>query len=181
MRDYFNPTGLELLDGVLAGDREAWPVFVRRYANRIYAAIHAVTSVPKDEVEDVFQDVFVRLCKHDFALLRRYDRKKAKLGTYLVVIARSCAIDHGRRSREHAPIEDASHVPAPPTVVRRPIRIPAQVLTGRQCLILSLLYDQDLDPADIADRLGVTAQTVRSAHHKALERLRKHYQEKDDQ
>ena len=50
------------------------------------------------------------------------------------------------------------------------------MLTDRQTLILKLLYDEDKDVSEIAEVLKVDAQTVRSTHHKALLRLREHFQ-----
>jgi RNA polymerase sigma-70 factor (ECF subfamily) len=44
-------------------------------------------------------------------------------------------------------------------------------------MVLSLLYDRDMDPAEVAQHLGVDVQTIRSTHHKALTRLRQHFRE----
>ena len=53
--------------------------------------------------------------------------------------------------------------------------IPVQLLTGRQKLVLSLLFEDEKSIPEAAELLGVTEQTVRSTKHKALERLRKHF------
>ena len=38
-----------------------------------------------------------------------------------------------------------------------------------------MLYNRDMDPAEVGSALGIDAQTVRSMHHKALTRLRGHF------
>jgi RNA polymerase sigma-70 factor (ECF subfamily) len=42
-------------------------------------------------------------------------------------------------------------------------------------VILTMLYDKDMDPAEVGKALGIDPQTVRSMHHKALTRLRSHF------
>jgi RNA polymerase sigma-70 factor (ECF subfamily) len=53
--------------------------------------------------------------------------------------------------------------------------IPPDLLTERQALVVKLLYERDMEVADVAKMLRVDAQTVRSTHHKALLRLREHF------
>jgi len=48
-------------------------------------------------------------------------------------------------------------------------------LSGREREILAMLYDRDMDVAEIAGALGIDPQTVRSAHHKAMIKLRAHF------
>ena len=55
------------------------------------------------------------------------------------------------------------------------LKIPDGLLSPRQALVLELLYQRDLDPAEAADLLSVDPQTVRSMHHKALTKLRGHF------
>ena len=60
------------------------------------------------------------------------------------------------------------------------LKIPAGLLTERQMLVLKCLYDEEKDVSEVAQLLKIDAQTVRSTHHKALLRLRAHFQ-KDPQ
>jgi RNA polymerase sigma factor (sigma-70 family) len=84
--------------GLLDGDGVAWEGFVRRYGGLIVAAVRGVAPVPGD-VEDLTQDVFLRLCKDDFRLLRSYDPGRAGLSTWLTIVARSTARDAAKRCR----------------------------------------------------------------------------------
>jgi len=102
---------------------------------------------------------------------------RAKLSTWLVVIATSTTIDHLRRQRkttvtlESAPREAISVNPKIPVRVR----FPEGVLSPRQALVLELLYRKEMTVVEVAEILPIEPQTVRSTHHKALTRLREHF------
>ena len=168
------------LDRLLNGEKAAWDRFVARYAPVIYAAIQRrlVPAGRAGEAEDVAQEVFLKLCKADYKLLRGYDPERAKLTTWLTVIASSTVIDHLRRQRgKHAPIDQVpEHVLAvdPPKLPEQ-IKIPPGLLSPRQALVLEMLYQRELEVAEAAEILGVDPQTVRSTHHKALTKLRAHF------
>ena len=55
------------------------------------------------------------------------------------------------------------------------LKLPDALLSPRQREILAMLYDQEMDVAEIATALGIDPQTVRSAHHKAMLKLRAHF------
>ena len=89
------------LEALLQGDKAAWDRFVARHAGVIFAAVRRrlVPAGRSADAEDVVQDVFVRLCQHDFRLLRSYDSARARITTWLTVVSNSAAIDHLRRLR----------------------------------------------------------------------------------
>ena len=179
-----NAEELEAIGALIAGDRGAWDRFVRSHARVIYAAVQRrlLPAGRGDEVEDVAQDVFLRLCKSDFKLLRDYDPARAKLTTWLTVIATSASIDHLRRRRAATlgldEVPEASLATEDPVFER--IQVPPGLLSARQALVLELLYKKDLDVAGAARIMNVDPQTVRSTHHKALTKLRKHFQDEHD-
>ena len=59
------------LDRLLRGEKLAWEGFVRRYAGLVVAAVRGVTRETA-EVEDLTQEVFLRLCKDDYVYDRRF-------------------------------------------------------------------------------------------------------------
>jgi RNA polymerase sigma-70 factor (ECF subfamily) len=94
-----------LPDTLLRGEKAAWDAFVRRYGGLIVAAVRGIVTA-QAEIEDLTQEVFVRLCKDDFRLLRSYDPARASLSTWLTIVARSTVRDALRRRRaEMVPIE----------------------------------------------------------------------------
>lgn len=165
------------LAALIRGEKGAWDAFVRRYAALIMAAVRGVAQ-DGGEAEDLAQEVFIRLCKDDFRLFKTYDPARAGLTTWLTIVARSTARDALRRRRIHGVnIDDvpeaALAVPAIEPVDR--LTYPPELLSPRQREILAMLYDRDMDVAEIAGKLGIDAQTVRSMHHKAMLKLRAHF------
>ncbi len=176
-----NAEDFALVAALASGERGAWNAFVGRFAGVVYAAVQRrlIPAGRVDEVDDAVQEVYVKLCKAEFRLLKSYDPARARLSTWLTVVATSASIDYLRRQRT-APvaIEDA---PESCLAVEDPvfenIKIPEGLLSGRQALVLELLYRRDLEVADAAQIMQVDPQTVRSTHHKALTKLRAHFRE----
>ncbi|HEX3418135.1 MAG TPA: sigma-70 family RNA polymerase sigma factor [Stellaceae bacterium] len=165
------------LDRLLRGDRGAWDAFVRRYAGLVVAAVRGVAREAA-EVEDLTQDVFLRLCKDDFRLLRSYDASRAGLSTWITIVARSTARDAMRRHRPvSVPIETVpeGRLAIDPVEPVRKLKLPEALLSPRQREILTMLYDRDMEVSEVAFALGIDPQTVRSAHHKAMIKLRAHF------
>jgi RNA polymerase sigma factor (sigma-70 family) len=165
------------LDALARGEKGAWDAFVRRYAGLVVAAVRGVARDNTD-VEDLTQEVFVRLCRDDFRLLRSYDPARAGLSTWLTIVARSTARDAMRRHRPVVvPIEAVpeSRLAVDPVEPVRKLKLPEALLSPRQREILTMLYDREMEVAEIAAALGIDPQTVRSAHHKAMLKLRAHF------
>jgi DNA-directed RNA polymerase specialized sigma24 family protein len=165
------------LDELLRGEKEAWGRFVRRYAGLVVAAVRGVAR-EAGEVEDLTQEVFLRLCKDDFRLLRGYDPARAGLSTWITIVARSTARDAMRRYRPVAvPIEAVpeGRLAIDPIEPVPKLKLPEALLSPRQRQILTMLYDRDMEVSEVATALGIDPQTVRSAHHKAMIKLRAHF------
>jgi len=171
-----------LPDALLNGDRAAWEGFVRRYGGLIVAAVRGVAPTHGD-IEDLAQEVFVRLCKDGFRLLRTYDPARAGLSTWLTIVARSTARDALRRRRvEAVPLEAVpeAQLAVDPVEPVQKLKLPEALLSPRQREILAMLYDKEMDVAAIARALGIDPQTVRSAHHKAMLKLRAHFKDNSE-
>jgi RNA polymerase sigma factor (sigma-70 family) len=166
-----------LPDALLRGEKAAWDAFVRRYGGLVVAAVRGV-AMAQPEVEDLTQEVFVRLCKDDFRLLHSYDPARASLSTWLTIVARSTARDGLRRRRaETVPLDivPEAQLAIDPVEPVQKLKLPEALLSPRQRQILAMLYDREMDVAEIARALGIDPQTVRSAHHKAMVKLRVHF------
>ena len=170
-----------LPDALLRGEKAAWDAFVRRYGGLVVAAVRGV-AMAQPEVEDLTQEVFVRLCKDDFRLLRTYDPERASLSTWITIVARSTARDGLRRRRaETVPLDSVpeAQLAIDPVMPVEKLKLPEALLSPRQREILAMLYDREMDVAEIARALGIDPQTVRSAHHKAMVKLRAHFRAND--
>ena len=165
------------LDALARGDKGAWDAFVRRYAGLVAAAVRGVAREAA-EVEDLAQEVFFRLCKDDFRLLRSYDPARAGLSTWITIVARSTARDAMRRYRPVLTPIDAvpeGRLAIDPVEPAQKLKLPEALLSPRQREILTMLYDREMEVAEIAKALRIDPQTVRSAHHKAMVKLRAHF------
>jgi RNA polymerase sigma factor (sigma-70 family) len=165
------------LAALLSGDRRAWAAFVRRYAALVVAAVRGVAPSPSD-IEDLTQEVFVRLCKDQYRLLRSYDATRASLSTWITIVARSTARDALRRRRPNlVPIDTVPEALLKVDAVEpsSKLKLPEALLSPRQREILGMLYDGEMEVAEVAGALGIDPQTVRSAHHKAMLKLRAHF------
>lgn len=164
------------LAALIAGDKRAWDQFVRRYAGLIVTAVRSLVR-EGTETEDLVQEVFTRLCKDNFRLLRTFDPTRAGLTTWLTIVARSTARDTQRRYRPSmSAIEDVPESLLSITDRHaEPLKLPPDLLSPRQQLVITLIYEREMDVAEIAKLLGVDPQTVRSTHHKAMLKLRSHF------
>jgi RNA polymerase sigma-70 factor (ECF subfamily) len=172
---------MDLLGRCLAGDAEAWKEWVAQTAPVIRRAVVQIllrhTGRADDgDADELTQDVFLRLVRDDCRRLRSFDPNRARLGTWLTLVARSTVVDALRRRRlrpvpfdERAfqvPSREAPPAPGPP--------FPPGLLTARQELVLRLLFDEERAVSEVARLLDVDEQTVRSTKHKALTTLRRH-------
>ena len=187
-----------MLDALRQGDPRTWQAFCQDHAGLVLHVVRqtfARYGVGGDahDIEDVGQEVFIRLSKQDFALLKRFDPARAKLTTFLRVVASSTTIDWLRRRRpEGDDIDDhaAALVDERASAAFDGIgesqsaleAVEAEIgeagLSDRQRAILRLMFDEDMDVEDIAEKLGIAAQTVRSAKHKAMVKLRSAFEAK---
>jgi RNA polymerase sigma-70 factor (ECF subfamily) len=167
---------------LIQGHKAAWDRFVHRYAGLILSAVRRVVGGEGD-IDDIVQDVFVRLCKDDYRLLKQFDPARAGLSTWLTIVARSAARDAVRRRRLTTQTIDVTPEAAfaiqPPSFER--LQIPDGLLSPRQQLVVKLLYQRDLEVADVARILDIDPQTVRSTHHKAMLKLRAHFSAVDEE
>jgi len=164
------------INRLVRGDRGQWEHFVRSVSPVVNHVIrHTLSRSGKNasEAGDLLQDVFVKLCRRDFELLKKYDPHRSKLSTWVAVIARNIAVDHLRKRRPVTlSIDDISEPKDNPPPETARIEIPINRLPPRQQLIMKLLYEKDLTVREVARLMGIKEQSVRSARHKAIASLR---------
>lgn len=165
------------IDSLLSGNKNAWKEFVRKVAPPAYAIIDKTlrqAGYSQDEAQDILQDLFLKLCRDNFRLLRKYDSKKAKITTWVTLIARNLAIDYLRRRRiPTTPLENVNEPACDNPAPSDDIDLPFDILPPRQMLIMKLLYERELSVKEVAEFMNISKQSVRSARHKAIKKLRK--------
>jgi len=137
------PTDETVIARVLAGDRGAFEVLMRRYNRRVYRAARAVLR-DEAEAEDVVQDAWVRAYTH----LRQFTGR-ASFATWLTRIAINESLARRRYRVRHIALDE--HASALPAGTRPP--------------------DQEVDARQVASALEAAIDTL-PAHYRIAFMLR---------
>jgi len=166
-----------------SGDREAFALLVSRYRGFIYTIVYRIV-LHRDDALDVTQAVMLRLVEK----IDRFDGRGSFKGWLATLTSRE-AIDFMRRpSRRESCIEPdtmarlCEAVPGPEESPRRALaeRERRELVEGemhrlspQQRAIVALRLELGLGPKEIAGRLGLNSQQVRSQFHRAVQKLRR--------
>ncbi len=163
----------QLVRSCAAGDPDAWRRFVDLYSGWVLRVARSTLrrhtgAVNEADAEDAASDVFRQLVERDRALLRSL-RPPYHLQAWLAIVARRSVNKLLRRKPAPAPIGEAaaSTPPEPSTLGPLLERLPPQ-----DRLILEMFFVDDRSYAEIAEALGVSAESIGKAKFRALEKLR---------
>jgi RNA polymerase sigma-70 factor, ECF subfamily len=149
------------------GDESAFGALYARYARLVHGLLLA--RVPRDDVDDLVQEVFLTAWKRLDAL-----RDTAAFGGWLVMITRNRAADFHRRDIGHQPLpvglqaHDATAARTEALAALAAIRSLPEAY--RETLVLRLV--EGLTGAEIALRTGLTEGSVRVNLHRGMKLLR---------
>ncbi|WP_432736120.1 RNA polymerase sigma factor [Maridesulfovibrio sp. FT414] len=170
------------IERCIDGEKDSWNSFVEKYSGLICYTVNSTLRSKlnyhaQDQVDDICQNVFLRLVQNDRSLLRKYDPQKARITTWLMVVARSVTLDFLRKGIYClAPLDDfIDELEAPVSKEKVELDIPEGLLSPRQKLIIKLYFEDGLDISEISDFIGIKEQSVRSTKHKALNKLRSYH------
>jgi RNA polymerase sigma-70 factor, ECF subfamily len=160
------------LERARGGDHDAFAELVSRHEAMVYSiALHFFDD--RTRAEEIAQDVFLQL----YRSLGEIETDAHLLFWLRQVTSRRC-IDGMRRARMRlVSFEDIGEVaakahPADPMLDRKLRKLIAG-LPEHQRLIVTLRYQEDLDPSEICQIVGMPVNTVKSHLHRALVALRK--------
>jgi RNA polymerase sigma-70 factor, ECF subfamily len=172
----------EDLQRLAAGDGDAAARLYDRHARAVYSLVLRIVN-DEGDAEDVVQEVFAQAWRQ----AARYDASRGAVGAWLLMMARSRAIDKlrsvrarpGSRSADDpAAIDD---MPSPlrdaPTAIidaenARLVQRALAELPLLQRLVIELAYYEGLSQREIADRLEQPLGTIKSRLRLGLLRLR---------
>jgi RNA polymerase sigma-70 factor (ECF subfamily) len=172
---------VESLSRVVSGDQGAAAVLYDRHARPLYSLILRILG-DETEAEDVLQEVFVQA----FRQAGRYDASRGVVAAWLLMMARSRAIDRlrARRSRVEGrtgEVQVLNDVPdAQPDVASalldeertRLVREALAELPLLQRMAIELAYYEGLSHTEIAERLEQPLGTVKTRIRLGLLKLR---------
>lgn len=161
---------------VAAGDAVALQELYDRYGKVIYSFAYRLTH-DTTLSEECVQDVFVTLWRRS----ADFDPTRAKLTTWLFVVARNRAIELGRQKTRRPELRDdlepVGTSPDPGDLIatadesQRVAEAMAE-LPEEQLAVLRLAYFDGLSHSEIAEVIGIPLGTVKGRVRLALERLR---------
>jgi RNA polymerase sigma-70 factor, ECF subfamily len=169
-----------VMDRMTQGDQTALADLYDRHARTVYSLAFRIVG-DRAEAEDVVQEVFTQAWR----FCSRYDRSRATVAGWLVMMARSRSIDH-LRARQARPDVQSVPVDMPDPPGPAPAQ-DAMVIAGeavqrvRQALAelpltlrmpLELAYYEGLSQTAIAEKLGEPLGTVKTRMRTALQKLR---------
>jgi RNA polymerase sigma-70 factor (ECF subfamily) len=172
-QDYFmtaagaqqTPPDLALVETARAGQPDAFGRLYGSYAPLVHGILMA--RVPRDEVDDLLQDVFLSAFRKLHTL-----RDPSAFGPWLAMIARNRARDYHRHSPAVAELPD--DLPAKDAREAEAAGILALIRTlpesYRETLVLRLV--EGLTGPEIAARTGLTPASVRVNLHRGMKQLR---------
>lgn len=105
-------TDLEFIQSCIEGNGQVWDDFIDKYSSLIYNYIYQVLKIKgyalaQEYVDDVFQEVFLSLCKDDFKKLRSFGAKNGcSLASWLRQVSVNCAIDYLRKIRPSTSLDE---------------------------------------------------------------------------
>lgn len=159
----------EVVAAAKAGEMRAFEQLVRRFQADVWRlSFHLL----HDEVlaDDATQDTFVRA----YRFLSRY-RGESKFSTWLLSIARNCALDEGRRAgRRRKVTERIEAQPRPPTpdagiAIEVREAVASLPMDLREPIVLIDMMGASYK--DVAAMLGAPEGTIKSRVHRAREAL----------
>lgn len=176
-----NEPDYRLMRRVALGEEEAVAELYDRYSALVFKlSIQFLSN--QAEAEDAVQEVFVRLWK----TADRFDSRKAKLVTWVMLITRRHLIDRIRRKtvrpKEHELSEQhevsATDIPMPSNILleeRNTMLWQAlQNLSEMQRTVIQRAYFQGFTLREVSRQIDAPLGTVKSALSRGLLRLREH-------
>lgn len=156
-----------LVERVCGGDRAAFDELYRIFAPLVHGIILA--RVPREEVEDLVQEVFLSAYKNAASL-----RNRNAVGAWLVMIARHRAVEFYRQAKPTEEISEdlSSNSSDNAQTEAREILAAIRALPETYCETLVLRLVEGMSGQEIAERTGLKPESVRVNLHRGMKLLR---------
>jgi RNA polymerase sigma-70 factor (ECF subfamily) len=156
---------VDLIKRVRDGDEQAFNELYRMYAPTVNGVVLA--RVPRDEVQDIVQEVFIAAYKNIGSL-----RDDFVFGPWIVKIARNRAAEFYRRSRITEELNDDVARPDDRKNEAAEVLRAIKSLNEAYSETLILRLVEGMSGKEIAERTGLSHDSVRVNLHRGMEMLR---------
>jgi RNA polymerase sigma-70 factor (ECF subfamily) len=165
-----------LVSAMANGDQDSLRTLSRRYGNALSSVADRILR-DKADAEEVAADVLWQLWRE----ASRFDRSRGSVGAWIMMLARSRAIDRLRARNSRLPRDPDPAEPAlsddPSNQInsaerRAKVAHALTALNESERDLLRLAYFSDLSQSEIADRTGLPLGTVKTRMRTGLLRLR---------
>jgi RNA polymerase sigma-70 factor, ECF subfamily len=182
VRDVNADADFELIRAIAGGSSDALSHLYDRHSAVVYGLARRIVARLED-AEEVVQDVFSQVWRE----AGRYERGRATVAGWLVMLTRTRAIDRVRARRARPDQQSAVDPDAAPPAVstsRNPEQVTIAsddarqvtqaltVLPTEQRALIELAYYQGLTHSEIAEQTGVPLGTVKTRLRSAMATLR---------
>jgi RNA polymerase sigma-70 factor (ECF subfamily) len=165
------------VERLCAGDTRALEELYDRYSDLLYSLVMRILRRTA-EAEDVVQETWLQAWRNAAA----YDPARGTVGAWLVMAARSRALDRVRSEGSRLRAETAAAAEPPPSpedpsVAAASRQLSSRVIAALEQLVpqhrqvLELAYFAGLSQSEVANRLSAPLGTVKSWTRQALMRL----------
>jgi RNA polymerase sigma-70 factor (ECF subfamily) len=170
---------IQLIQRMAAGDENALGELYDRWRNIVFALAARIVGDARD-AEEVLEDAFWQAWRQ----APRYDASRGTVGTWLLTIARSRALDRVRAQSRRLPVDERldaeselepepdSGEPLERADERRIVRVALDELPKEQRQTLELAYFEGLSQSEIAKRTGEPLGTIKTRMRLALRKMR---------
>ena len=170
------PTDEAIVRAIAGGDQESLRLLNQRYGHALAAVAERMLG-DRADAEEVAADVLWQAWRQAGA----FDRSRGSFGTWLMMLARSRAIDRlrARNVRSNVTEDPAASADTPDASFelhsdqrRRVVQAAVAGLQDSERSILEMAYYSDLSQSVIAERTGLPLGTVKSRIRSAMIKLR---------
>ncbi len=153
------------MERICAGDQSAFDEFYKRLSPLVHGIVLA--RVPRDEVDDIVQDVFISAYNN---LPKLRDRNA--VSPWIAQIARNRTVEFYRRNKPTEELsENLSHRKSRKNEAKEILDVIKELPdTYKETLILRLV--EGMTGPEIAERTGLTHSSVRVNLHRGMKMLR---------
>ncbi|MGA1866949.1 MAG: RNA polymerase sigma factor [bacterium] len=180
-----NEQFLDFLDDIINQDKKAWDQFVEKYGNIIYSYINRTLkryhySFQNDEIEEIFDRIFVALLDRDCRRLRNFrGENERSFVAYLREISFHLTIDFLREQKSFVDLEEIQYRISDDNKfkkietkdLKKLINELKDGLSERHHYLFRLIYEEDLSLSNIAEIMALKINAVHQLKFRMVNNL----------